>query len=123
MQSLRVEIADSLPALLALEDQLAALAAAAGAGAYDRPGFFLPWARAAVATGQRPACLCLWRGPDLAGFVPVFRRRDWKAALAWRGGPPLFGSSAGLRSAVCAAGERSGADRGNGAGAGTDAVA
>lgn len=93
MQPLRIEIADSLPALLALEDQLAALAASTGAGAFDRPGFFLPWARTAAATGQRPACLCLWRGADLAGFAPVFRRRDWKALLAWRGGPPVFGSS------------------------------
>ncbi|MEW2912745.1 GNAT family N-acetyltransferase [Leisingera sp. JC11] len=93
MQPLRVEIASRLPDLQALEGQLAALSAAAGAGAYDRPGFFLPWASAAVSQGQRPACLCLWRGLDLAGFVPLFRRRDWKAAFAWRAGPPVYGSS------------------------------
>ncbi|MBY6058091.1 GNAT family N-acetyltransferase [Leisingera daeponensis] len=93
MQPLRVETVSSLGELQAMEGHLGALSAAAGAGAYDRPGFFLPWARAAVAVGQQPACLCLWRGQELAGFVPLFRRRDWKAALAWRGGPPVFGSS------------------------------
>ncbi|KIC15545.1 GNAT family N-acetyltransferase [Leisingera sp. ANG-DT] len=93
MPTLRAEVACSLPELQALEGQLTALSAAAGASAFDRPGFFLPWARAAIAEGQRPVCLCLWRGGDLAAFLPLFRRRDWKAALAWRAGPPVYGSS------------------------------
>lgn len=90
---LRLEIIGTLPALEALKSPLDALARACGASVFERPGFFLPWARAAVASGQRPACLALYRGAELAGFVPLFFRRDRKAMLARRGGLPVFGSS------------------------------
>jgi len=91
--ALRLEIIQSLPELEALHRQLELLAKSCNAGAFDRPGFFLPWVRAAVATGQRPACLCLFRGTGLKGFLPLFFRRDRKALLAQRGGFPVFGSS------------------------------
>lgn len=90
---LRLEIADSLAALMALRSQLSELAAAAGASAFNKPGFFLPWAKAAIASGQTPACPCLFRGTDLVAFAPVFLRRDRKAMLAWRGSLPVYGSS------------------------------
>ncbi|MEX0303190.1 MAG: GNAT family N-acetyltransferase [Leisingera sp.] len=91
--ALRLEIIGTLPELEALHGQLERLAKSCSAGAFDRPGFFLPWARAAAATGQRPACLGLFRRDELAGFLPLFFRRDRKALLAQRGGFPVFGSS------------------------------
>ncbi|WP_082018043.1 GNAT family N-acetyltransferase [Leisingera sp. ANG-Vp] len=90
---LRLEISGSLEELEALDRQLEMLAHSCTAGAFDRPGFFLPWARAAVADGQRPACLCLYRGSELTGFLPVFFHCDRKALMAQRGRFPEFGSS------------------------------
>lgn len=91
--ALRLEIIESPAKLDGLHRQLELLAKSCGAGVFDRPGFFLPWMRAAVASGQQPACLCLFRGTDLKGFLPLFFRRDRKALLARRGGFPVFGSS------------------------------
>lgn len=77
----------------ALAPKLAALADAAGAYTYSHPSFFLPWARAAVAEGQVPECLALWRKRTLVGFVPLFARRDKKALMARRLMPPRVGTS------------------------------
>jgi hypothetical protein len=91
--TLTLQVVDSISALDALRPHLAALADACNAGVFDRPGFFLPWARAATLGGQEPACLCLKRGQELVGFFPLFFRRDRKALLARRGGLPTYGSS------------------------------
>lgn len=91
--ALTLEVIDTLPALQALRGQLQELADACGAGAFDRPGFLLPWIAAAQASGQRLACLGLFRGRQLTGFLALTFRRDRKALLARRGMAPSYGSS------------------------------
>lgn len=92
-RELRLEIASSIADLRRIEAPLRSLARSCNAAAFSHPGFLLPWAEAAVATGQSVACHYLYRGGDLVGFVPLFFRRDRKALMARRGGPPRFGSS------------------------------
>lgn len=91
--ALRVEAVTTLAMLGRLAGPLADLAVAADGTVFDQPAFFLPWTQAAVANGQRPACLALYRGGVLCGFVPLFARRDPRGLFGRVLAPPRYGSS------------------------------
>lgn len=90
---MKIEMLETHEALAAAAPRLDALADVCRARAFSRPAFLLPWARAAAGDGHRPACLMLRDGPDIAAFLPLFARRDRKALMGRRLGPPRFGAT------------------------------
>ncbi|MFZ1468777.1 MAG: GNAT family N-acetyltransferase [Paracoccaceae bacterium] len=91
--ALHVEQIRSLAELQALSVPLADLSIRAGAMVFQHPAFFLPWARVAMAIGQEPICLALYRGDTLTGFLPLFQLRDRRAMMARILATPRYGSS------------------------------
>ncbi len=90
----RIEVIDRLDGLDSLSPALEELARSnRRARAFDRPGFLLPLARAAMTEGRKPMCLAAWRGQDLCGFAPIFARRSVRALFGCRLGPPRFGET------------------------------
>lgn len=88
-----IKLVRDLDALDALSPAIEDLALANQARAFDRPGFLLPLARAAVAEGQRPYCVAAFRGSSLVAFMPLFARLSARALFGRRLGPPRFGDS------------------------------
>ena len=90
----RVETIKSIARLQEIAPALDRLVTMCAPAFYHETAFLLPWCTTANRLGQKPHFIAVWTKQDrLVAFVPLCRRRDPKALLAYRLSTPRIGSS------------------------------